>query len=174
MNKTTLIILICVGVFVLFVGSIILIRIFNSRHSKKLQDNLKKFKQEKEELDQGDNISLSSDNNTQLSNEMYIPESKTEEFNFPENTEASVEEYEPFLDVEQNQPIPKNEFDFFGENSNTSRMQNLKDDDFEKFMDEHSYSRKIIAPSLLDKLKSLPPEVRMLLLSNVLDKFHDE
>lgn len=51
----------------------------------------------------------------------------------------------------------------------TSRGE--EEDDFEDFLNEHSYTRKVLDKDMINKLNSLPPEVRALLLSNIFNKF---
>ena len=48
-----------------------------------------------------------------------------------------------------------------------------KTDDFEDFMNEHAYSRRIFNKDLLSKLRDLPPEIKAVILSNVFNKYDD-
>ena len=54
-------------------------------------------------------------------------------------------------------------------NLNSSKY--MKKDEFEEFLDEHAYSRRIINKDLMNKLKSLPPEVKAVLLSNLFNRY---
>lgn len=165
MDKTTLIILICAGVFVVLVGFIILIRINNRKRFKKLQDNLKKLNQEKEDLKTDDSISLPSESEISLSS----------------TASPIIEDYQPEIepqpimpDLNDNEEIYLNEFEMQDINQSLDNLSKQKDDDFEQFMNEHSYSRKIIDKPIINKIKNLPPDVRMLLLSNIFDKIDDD
>ena len=164
MDTTTL--LIIIGASVLFV--IILLITFSiisgKRKSKKLDENLKKIRNENESFDNDNRITLPDDD--------YLQEKKE---SVSEEKGAVVEDYVPetlndreIKEEIKEQPFNNNDLNFDMNNLNTKE----NDLDFDKFMNEHSYSRKIFNKPILDKIKSLPPDVRMLLLSNILDK-HD-
>ena len=50
---------------------------------------------------------------------------------------------------------------------------NDEDDDFEEFLNEHSYSRRILNNDLIKNLKDLPPDIKAIILSNVFNKYDD-
>lgn len=167
MNKTTLLILIGVGVFVLLIGFIIIIRINNRKRFKKLQENLKKFRQENENLSQEDKISLPKEEDFDMSSSSDIDFSN-KDFGLDEE-QGKLEDFQsvdtsPFSDLNEFSEV---QFDM-------KPTLSKSDDDFEKFMNEHSYSRKVFNKPLLEKIKKLPPDVRMLLLSNVFDRYDDD
>ena len=47
------------------------------------------------------------------------------------------------------------------------------DDDFEDFLNEHSFTRKVLDKDMVAKLNSMPPEVRAMILGNMFNKFED-
>lgn len=180
MNKTTLLIIICVGVFVALVGFIVVVRIFNRKRFKRLQENLKKLNQEKEDMEHDDKLSLPKEENMGTSYEPIIQDTQVEGDKKP-----IIEDYVPDNEPQFQNMYPKmsevdfdNEFEDTDNNySNTyERPKSIKEpeDDFDKFMNEHSYSRKVFNRPLVEKIKKLPPDVRMLLLSNVFDKYDDD
>jgi len=68
----------------------------------------------------------------------------------------------------------KNDFDIPDSDNDFEYKPNQPvEDDFEKFMNEHSFSRKVFNKPLLERIKKLPPDIRMLILGNVLDRIDD-
>ena len=47
------------------------------------------------------------------------------------------------------------------------------DDYFEDFLNEHSFTRKVLDKDMVAKLNSMPPEVRAMILGNMFNKFED-
>lgn len=175
MNTTTLIILICAGILVLFIGFVVIVRLNNGKRSKKLQDSLKKVNQEKQDLEQNDKIHLPKENTTFTSADL--------ENNgvFKSEKSASVEDYvtdmpaQEEINFENSQEFKPEINTVYNPMGNTfPEYKSKNEDDFEAFMNEHSYSRKVFNKPLIEKIKKLPPDVRMLLLSNVFDRFDDE
>ena len=163
MDTTTLLIIIGGGVLLVIIALIVFSIISGKRKAKKLDENLKKIKQETETFDNDKRIILVED---------YVDEKKEEssqemqEKMFAEG--AIEEEYVPEFVKEDN-----TKESFLNKNFGMANHNKESDYDFEKFMNEHSYSRKVFNKPLLDKIKSLPPDVRMILLGNILDKHND-
>lgn len=174
MNTTTLIILICAGVLFLIVGFIVIIRLNNGKRSKKLQASLKKLNQEKESLEKDNKVFLPKED------ELYTSANIENTVGLENDKSPTIEDY--VQDEQAQEEIPSEISEDFKEEFNTvynpmgnkSQEFKLKEDDFEAFMNEHSYSRKVFNKPLIEKIKKLPPDVRMLLLSNVFDRFDDE
>lgn len=182
MNKTTLLILIGVGVFLLLVSFIVIAKLIGKKRAKKLQENIKKLNQEKESLNQEVQVVLAKD-------EPEVPQIQESENNEQKDNAPLIEDYIPDPVQEEVSPVSEEDNIFMGEEddiqkkldalinempkqkqeSNTIKL----DDDFESFMNEHSYSRKVFNKPLLEKIKKMPPDVRMLLLSNLFDRFDD-
>ena len=51
------------------------------------------------------------------------------------------------------------------------RERTKRDNEFESFMNEHAFSRKVLDKNLVDKIKRLPPELKAIILNSVFDKF---
>lgn len=189
MSKTT-IILICSIAFVVLVGFIVIVRIINRKRFKKLQENLKKIKLEKEDLERDKRISLPSQPSEPAIQEPAISQTveSLDDVKSTNGKQPIVEEYVPYNEQTQTNPFSKmdtfdeNQFkkdlkdDFFQELSRQQKRDFApqKEDDFEKFMNDYSYSRNVVNESLLDKIKKMPPEIRMLLLSNIFDRYDDD
>ena len=168
MSTATLLIIIGGCVLGLILVLIIAGRISSGRRSKKLQDNIKKLNSEKEKIENEVKVTLPSESEEILENYQTVGQ-------------PIVEDYIPEVEGESLDVQPEPAFDPFDLNSfqmnepQTQPIQTMtKDDDFEKFMNEHSYSRKVFNTSLVEKIKKLPKDVRILLLSNVFDRFDDE
>lgn len=53
------------------------------------------------------------------------------------------------------------------------RERQQRHDDFEEFLDEHAYSRRIINKDILSTLQELPPDVKAVLISGLFNKPED-
>lgn len=173
MSRTVLTCII-VAVLVVILAIVILIRRSNKKRYKKLQENIDKMKKQNTQ-DIDDRITLSSKN-----------EMVDDHFEVNQKVEPKVEDLDSNLEEEKDlqplsnenqsleQPMP------FAMNTNIShppqrpKKSQPRVDDFEKFMDEHAYSRKILGKDLRNKLKGLSPQVKALILTNVLNKFDDD
>lgn len=170
MSTTALICIICAGVLLFFILMIVLIRRSNKKRFNKLQENINKYKQENQEFDKNNKITLSK--------EAEEPKEKAQEENTQPKEEPVIEEYidDRFL---RNQPQREhiNRRTMPARNPNLQMQNNRnfsqKQDDFERFLDEHAYSRRILNKDILSKIKDLPPEVKAVILSNVFNKYDD-
>ena len=170
MSKTALICIICAGVLLFFILMIVLIRRSNKKRFNKLQENINKYKQENQEFDKNNKITLSK--------EAEEPKEQAQEENAQPKEEPVIEEYidDRFL---RNQPQREhmNRRTMLARNPNLQMQNNRnfsqKQDDFEQFLDEHAYSRRILNKDILSKIKDLPPEVKAVILSNVFNKYDD-
>lgn len=196
MSTTTLLIIIGAGVLAILIAVFVVVRLRSRKKAKSLQENLNKYKKENEGSIENDaRISLPSEN-ARIENKPANEIPTRDEGNNIDvqvnktinKSGAIVEDYVP--DVEQPLPsmYPKMTETYddmsFEENSYAETYKSSEnmyqsnpfqqEDDFDKFMNEHSYSRKVFNKTLLDKFKKLPPDVRMLLLSNVFDRIDDD
>ncbi len=183
MDKIALICIICGCILLLLIVAIIFIRRSNKKRFNKLQENLKKYKAEKESLENDNKITLSKDEEeidtgevkqNPIANEES--ENKTlkpiiEDFDFkPQNTKKTNQNNTNSIQSDND----FNQLDFLNQiriNKNSNRQQ--KKDDFEEFLDEHAYSRRIINKDIMSKIKNLPPEIKALILSNVFNKYDE-
>ena len=165
MSTTALICIIGAGVLLFFILMIVLIRRSNKKRFNKLQENINKYKQENQEFDKNNKITLSK--------EAEEPKEKAQEENTQPKEEPVIEEYidDRFL---RNQPQrERRTMPARNPNLQMQNNRNFKQDDFEQFLDEHAYSRRILNKDILSKIKDLPPEVKAVILSNVFNKYDD-
>ena len=170
MSGTLLYCIIGGAVLLILIVAIIFIRRSNKKRFQRLQENINKYKKENEAFDNDNRIVLSKDE----------PESEKQEaqpvvHTKPEN--AVIEDYyeEPPKPINQNRKR-SNQYNYRRNNiKNAVKSQNQsEDDDFEQFLNEHSYSRKILSGDLISKLQDLPPEIKAVILSNVFNKYDDK
>ena len=88
MNKTTLLILIGVGVFLLLVSFIVIAKLIGKKRAKKLQESIKKLNQEKESLNQEVQVVLAKD-------EPEVPQMQESENNEQKDNSPLIEDYIP-------------------------------------------------------------------------------
>ena len=174
MDTVTLLCIIGGGVLFLIVVAVVLIRRSNKKRFQKLQQNLNKYKAENQEFEHNAKITLAKD-------EEKKPEEKVEEKEEVKQ-EPLIEEYD-----EEPVPVPTqrrrrrdidDDFASFLEgnslqNKRPSTSKQSTTDDFEDFLEEHAYSRRILSKDIRSKLQDLPPEIKAVILSNVFNKYDD-
>ena len=191
MNTIALICIICGGILLLFIVAIIFIRRSNKKRFQRLQENLNKYKEENKNFEQDNKITLSKEpeapQNENIIQETREPADIKLENTQQENTEKSqqpiIEEYDGWHDEPKeykrkpqsisNEDFFKDELRKFIKKKEKSKKKPEKTDDFEDFMNEHAYSRRIFNKDLLSKLRDLPPEIKAVILSNVFNKYDD-
>lgn len=191
MNTIALICIICGGILLLFIVAIIFIRRSNKKRFQRLQENLNKYKEENKNFEQDNKITLSKEpeapQNENIIQEINEPAGIKLENTQQENTEKSqqpiIEEYDGWHDEPKeykrkpqsisNEDFFKDELRKFIETNEKSKKKPDKTDDFEDFMNEHAYSRRIFNKDLLSKIRDLPPEIKAVILSNVFNKYDD-
>ena len=191
MNTIALICIICGGILLLFIVAIIFIRRSNKKRFQRLQENLNKYKEENKNFEQDNKITLSKEpeapQNENILQEINEPAGIKLENTQQENTEKSqqpiIEEYDGWHDEPKeykrkpqsisNEDFFKDELRKFIETNEKSKKKPDKTDDFEDFMNEHAYSRRIFNKDLLSKIRDLPPEIKAVILSNVFNKYDD-
>lgn len=191
MNTIALICIICGGILLLFIVAIIFIRRSNKKRFQRLQENLNKYKEENKNFEQDNKITLSKEpevpQNESVTQETSEPINIKLENTQQENTEKSqqpiIEEYDGWHDEPKeykrkpqsisNEDFFKDELRKFIETNEKSKKKPEKTDDFEDFMNEHAYSRRIFNKDLLSKIRDLPPEIKAVILSNVFNKYDD-
>lgn len=163
--------------------AIVLYVLSNKKKAQNLDKVLKEYKQENQKLD---NPSVD------LKEEPVFTENE-----YKQDTQPVIEDYTD-LDIwgtnEDNQTSsePENNededidwknFSFIDDDDEKDKnkkkltKKNLSQDehqyDFEEFLDQYSYTRKIIDKDLLKKLNSLPPEIKEIILGNVFNKYDE-
>lgn len=170
MSGTLLYCIIGGAVLLILIVAIIFIRRSNKKRFQRLQENINKYKKENEAFDNDNRIVLSKDE-PELEKKEAQPVVHTK----PEN--AVIEDYyeEPPKPINQNRKR-SNQYNYRRNDiKNAVKSQNQsEDDDFEQFLNEHSYSRKILSGDLISKLQDLPPEIKAVILSNVFNKYDDK
>lgn len=175
-------ILICIGVggglLALLILVIVVTCVSNSKSAKSLQENITKYKNESDHFNDRDpSIILSPDLPEQA-------EDKTETITAAQMQTAQTEKKGPVIE-----PYTGNIPDFESPKVSPAyaKAQHKKDmlsrqqmgsaqgrrDDFEEFLDEHAYSRRILNKDILSKLKDLPPDVKAVLLSGLFNRTDD-
>ena len=152
---------------------------------------MNKYKEENKNFEQDNKITLSKEpeapQNENIIQETREPADIKLENTQQENTEKSqqpiIEEYDGWHDEPKeykrkpqsisNEDFFKDELRKFIETNEKSKTKPDKTDDFEDFMNEHAYSRRIFNKDLLSKLRDLPPEIKAVILSNVFNKYDD-
>lgn len=139
------------SMFMLFVG------LSNKSKKKRLQANLEKVQQQKEDLEERQKVVL--DDSDKQTKETEMPQEVQELFE-----EASIEDL-------FDQEIKDTELKI--EELEDTFEKNKKPDDFEDFLNENAFSRKVLDQNLLNKLKSMPPQMQSIILNSIFNKFDD-
>ena len=168
MSTMTIAIIIGVSIVGLIAVGMLFITISNKRKSKKLQEHLKKIKQEDKtkELEE-QNISLSKTPQGENVSEEELFGSSGQQGFF-----ASSKINPDAQDDYQRQPRQNKR-----EEEELPRMPSrptYREQEFEDFLDEHAFSRKVFDKNLLNKIKKLPPEIKSVIMGNIFDKFNDD
>ena len=161
MDTNTILIIVGVGLLLLIILAIVCIRVSNKKRFTKLQENIKKYKEENENFGKDEKIILAKDEEKSVNQQNNVQVEKIVE---EPKEEPIIEEYTSDLIEKEKQRQME-----FEKNLNSSKY--MKKDEFEEFLDEHAYSRRIINKDLMNKLKSLPPEVKAVLLSNLFNRY---
>ena len=181
MNWITILAIIGGVIGFIVVLAIVLYVVSNKKKTQNLDRVLKEYKQENQKL-----------NNPSAD---FHEEPLTTENKYKYDTQPVIEDYTD-LDIfetnEENQmsPEPENNedededwknFSFIDDDDETDKKKSTMkklgrdehQDDFEEFLDQYSYTRKIIDKDLLKKLNSLPPEIKEIILGNVFNKYDE-
>lgn len=164
--------IVCGALLLLIIMFLVFARMLNKKNNKKLQNNLKKIQQEKEDFENSVKISLNDsskekhEENKQPVVEDYL---SSEEFEDNQEEENNAESF--LEEIELNESFSNSLFNEKEERENILRKK--RDEDFQEFMNEHAYSRKILDQNLIAKIKNLPPEMKAIILNSVFDKFDD-
>ena len=173
-------ILIIVGCAILFILILffVFVSIRKKKQNKTLDENLKKIQQENKDFDKDDaELVISNDEETAKA-EDYQPEEEVKEEK-PAVTpviEDYVENDDPDVDFEREfKKLRKRRLgdDFL---DMTSKGKNTKKDsikEFEDFLDQHSYTRRILDKDMISNIKGLSPEMRQALLNKLFNKVDD-
>ncbi|MBQ8908756.1 MAG: hypothetical protein IJY90_00490 [Clostridia bacterium] len=172
--------IIIAGAALLFVGAVVLMVIVvkkkNKKKAQKLDENIKKLKSEKEELtikEQKEedkrkeeeafaNITLTDDNENEFADlfNLPTPEVKKEEPDFAVKKQTKQSDFDDLFlnDFDKKKATPK---------------KKSRDEEFDEFLNEHSFTRRVFDGELLQQIKNLPPKIKAIVLGNVFNKFED-
>ena len=181
----TIILSVAGGAMALIILWIVIAVVRGKKKDRELDENIKKLKAEKESLNDAGSLTIANDESSEQTN---VPKEATiESIDIDSNAVAEpMEEKSNTLDMQ----IPDNEmFDIADDKALEDFLKELDDDydykpkktnkkskktdDFEKFLDKHSYTRRIIDKNLLKKLQNLPPEIKAIVISNIFTRPQD-
>ncbi|MBO5022317.1 MAG: hypothetical protein J6C53_02430 [Clostridia bacterium] len=177
MKAWQIILIVCSGLLLLFILFIIGIRRANKKRYYRLRDNLKKVQQEKEELAREGDASFHTGNvKVELSPD--VDKMNNHSYEDVDLAELDIEDVSQTPQQNTTDEIKEDqaEFDTTPLLDKTEREREKdyrRDKEFEKFLDEHSFSRKVLDKKMLNKLKQLQPEMQKVLLDNIFTKFDD-
>ena len=143
--------------------------------NKKLDDSISKLKSESEQIDkkqQADeaqrkedeafkNITLSEDVEDEfrdLFDPPPAPAATEDDFDIPNFDKASFDS-------------KKFDEDFFKSFDEKPAKAKTRDEEFEEFMNEHSFSRRVLDNEVLGQIRKLSPKVKAIVLGNIFNKF---
>lgn len=180
----TIILSVVGGVFGLVILWAVIAHVIGKKKEHKLDENIKKLKDEKKTLDDSGVLTIASE---KIPNGATIEEGVLEDENISKPEEIVDEKI-----VDEKQPdeidksvrtfdLPNSEklddlfksFDNFGKNQEKTIKKRKKKDDFESFLDKHSYTRRIIDKNILKKIQELPPEIKAIVISNIFTRPQD-
>lgn len=174
----TIILSIVGGIVVLIVLWAIIARIYGKKKEHALDENIKKMKAEKENLSDGGVLSIASEDEIK---DLFVPEeSEVKSVDLELQSEENQQSHERKM-MDDFDIASDNSFkEFFGDLDEEFGFENKKThkkhknhDDFEKFLDKHSYTRRILDKSILKKLQDLPPELKAVVISNIFTRPQD-
>ncbi|MBQ8444388.1 MAG: hypothetical protein IJX25_03450 [Clostridia bacterium] len=174
--------IIIAGVAVVIIGITILC-VFLSRkkrkkNNSKLDENIKKLQAEKEELTAKQqeeeekkkeeeafaNITLTDDVEDEFADlfvaEQKVPAENKEGIDFNGDDKKRMAEIDNFFFEEPKQ-------------NKKSQPSKTRDEEFEEFLNEHSYTRRVVNGDILEQIKNLPPKIKAIVLGNLFNKFDD-
>ena len=170
MSMGAIIAIVATSIVVFLALLIIVMRIRGKKNEKKLNSNLEKYKNE--------NASIPKDD---ISVTIINDEKKAEEEQKVEEEKVGVKPIiEDYISANSSKNYRKRSifddedfsFDVRRRRANRERIREEKDD-FDEFLNQHSYTRRILDKDMLNKLKSLPPEIKAIILSNVFSRHED-
>ena len=141
------------------------------KKEKKLDENIKKLKEEKEAINQSvGKLSLAEDEKVEIEPlKLENPSNPVEQDNKKHLEETPTVDD----DKELEEFFKQFEDDFEARPIRRKRKSKSEDYEFEKFLDKHSYTRKILDKDILKKIQNLPPDVKAVVISNIFTRPQD-
>lgn len=185
MSSSTIIILVACGVFLLIVLAIVLVHLSNKRRSNNIDSQLKQFKSEQTSAPIDEKIILSKDTPVQTYENVKDAEEKKEVVEAEEKQSSGPPVIEDYINSQEylgrstntNKKITTKPKPYIRQSNDRIKPNNMsdqmRDKEFEDFLNEHALSRRILNKDILEKLKDLPPDIKAIILSNVFNKYDD-
>ena len=168
MNIATIFIIIGVVLAVLIIATIVVTSILKKKKIAKLDASIKRLQEESTAKSEAESkVTLTP----YVEDYVKEEETETEPVSDEENTEKKSPIIEDLSDIDIFNFDDNDEDDDF--NINIDDFDKKDDEDFEDFLDAHSYTRKIIDKNLLRRFNKLSPEVKEALLGNMFNKYED-
>ena len=163
--------IVCVAIVLVAVLAFVIVKKKRKKTTKKLDDKISKLKKEQDALSQKE-IEFDNDQKEKDAfSHIKLTDDIEEELGMKE--ESFVPNVDNELEIEQNkyghfQKVPPR----FGPPPPFRKTKrNTRDDDFEQFLNEHSYSRRIFDKTILDSIKDLSPKLKAIIIGNLFDKY---
>ena len=176
MSRSLIILIIAAVILAGIIAAVIsFVTISNKAKSKKLQENIEKYKKENSNNGLGENLDLSKN---------VLGENVTEEEIFS-NNQQPVSNNEFFAEENNLEPPQDTQMQMSNADEDYPRMPefNIKDDEqqaaknrdqeFEDFLDEHAFSRKVFDKNMLEQIQELTPEQKLMLMENIFHRIDD-
>ena len=166
------------GVIIVLIGIIVFMTLISKKNKKKneakLDEKIKKFKEEQESLTKKQQTEEAKKKEEEAFANITLTDDVEDEFadvfEKPFKEEKSAVQQPVKFDPTERSPEFNN--DFFQSKLKTKKS-NSRNDDFEDFLNEHSYTRRVLDEDLLKQIKSLPPKLKAIVLGNIFNKFED-
>ncbi len=178
MDSTLLIVIICASVVVAIGLLILLVHRANKKSAEKLQQNINKYKKLSQQVEINSKVTLPTEEKIETAKE----ETPNKEEILSEVNPAEEANTNPFIEEYVDEDVYTNfQRDYIknkilSANKNRAVQQEKtysSQDDFEEFLNEHSYSRKIINQDIIANLKDLSPEIKAVIISNLFSRPDD-
>ena len=169
MKAWQIVLIVCGVLLLLLILFIVFIRVSNKKRFNRLQENLQKLQQEKEDFDNDNRLSLEDNFSDKVSFEDETDD--FDDFAMKKIVQPAMPKEEAFSFEEsfknfESKPLSKEEA--------YRKERERRDRDFQDFLNEFAYSRKILDKNLVDKLRGMPPEIQSVLLGSVFEKIEDD
>ena len=140
----------------------------------KLDETIKKLKQENEEVTQRQQIEDDKKKEEEAFANITLADDIEDEFPDINFASQKFQVDEPNFIAQEKEEVNINFDDLNKEKSQTQNDQKKTSDQrYEEFMNEHAFSRRGVDKKLLEQLQSLPPKVKAIVLGNVFNKLED-
>ena len=176
MSRSLVILIIAAVVLIGIIAAVIsFVTISNKAKSKKLQENIEKYKKENANNGLGENLDLSKNVLGENVTEEEIFSNKQQQvsnddfFNEDKDLKQSREPQMQTLNDDEDYPRMPD----FNSKNNEEQAKRNRDQEFEDFLDEHAFSRKVFDKNMLEQIQDLSPEQKLMLMENIFGRLDD-